>query len=280
MKECDVWGLVKLLGHIETARLGVKPWLESEDRDELVPAEGLSLYVEGIVPLAAHFAEKLGLQSTYDRVWLGGGAFYLISKSLTWQELANELQVLRQSIEADLEKHLFVQIPYEKTELFNRMKTDWAVILNAIPSAREDVEEALSCYAFERNTASVFHSMRIAEWGLRAFCRHLGLKQVKKTVKNGVPIFVPVEFAMWDQIINQLRPRAQSKIDATKNRASKQAKQEFYFSVLAEIDGFKDAWRNHVMHTRRSYSAEDAIAVLTHVLRFMKNLVSHGAVKA
>lgn len=280
MEKCDVWGLCKLLGHISEAQLGVNPWAESEERDELVSPMGLDLYVTGIMVHAQYIAETLKLQSTHDRVWQGGGAFYLISGHLTWQRLANELTVLRQSVEADLEKHFFVQIPPAKAEFIYRLKGNWKRVWEAMPDSKYDIEESVDCYALDKNTASVFHSMRIAEWGLRAFCGHLGFKDVRATNKRGKNTLTPVAFATWETILNQLRPHAKQKSDNVKNRIRKQCLQEFYYSAIAEIEGFKDAWRNHVMHTRRSYSSEDALAALTHVQRFMNLLISNGVVKA
>ena len=44
---------------------------------------------------------------------------------------------------------------------------------------------------------------------------------------------------------------------------------------LTFIRGFRDAWRNHVMHTRAEYSREDASAVLSHVKRLLQTLAVH-----
>jgi hypothetical protein len=274
-------GLAKLIGNIDDAKCSVKSWADSEARDDIVTPEGLDLYVQGNLFMVHHFAENLELQSTWNRVWHGGGAFYLISSHLTWQQLFNELTVLRQAIEADLEKHLFVQIVERKAEKVEHLKGEWEAIWTAIPDAREDIEEAVYCYALDRNTASVFHLMRVVEWGLRSFCWHLGFKQTKAFIKaKGVFKFTPIEFETWERILGQLRPHAQEKIDKLKNRDRKQKLQEFYFSTLAEVEGFKDAWRNHVMHVRRSYSSEDSLAVMAHVRRFMNLLVSNGVMRA
>lgn len=47
---------------------------------------------------------------------------------------------------------------------------------------------------------------------------------------------------------------------------------EFYNGVLSESRGFKDAWRNHVMHSRRDYEADEAKGVKAHVQRFLQAL--------
>jgi hypothetical protein len=49
---------------------------------------------------------------------------------------------------------------------------------------------------------------------------------------------------------------------------------EFYGTALAEVRGFKDTWRNHIMHSRHSYIREDAIQIMTHVERFMSTLAT------
>ena len=64
------------------------------------------------------------------------------------------------------------------------------------------------------------------------------------------------------------------KVVAIKNRARKQSAQEFYCPVLQEIRAIKDAWRNHVMHSRRDYEPDEAVAILAHVNRFMTTLAA------
>ena len=97
--------------------------------------------------------------------------------------------------------------------------------------------------------------------GASGICSHLEFTEVKKGQRDGVEIFEPVEFATWDRIHGQLCPYAKSLIDVKPNRQKKQDLQEFYYPATSEVEGLKDAWRYHVMQTRRSNSAEDAKAV-------------------
>jgi hypothetical protein len=279
MQECDIWGLAMLLRHIDEARSSVKAWADGGERNDIISEQALELFVRGNLITAQSFATRLKLQATYNRVWEGGGHFHLISTHLTWAQLYNELTVLRQAIESDLEEHLFVQVMPEKAQQIDLMSANWETVWTAIPDAKTDIVEAVHCYALERNTACVFHSMRVAEWGLRAFCSTLGFTGVKATQKSGQFKVTPVEYATWESILSQLRPYAKQKSDSVKNLARRQQLREFYHSAISEVEGFKDAWRNHVMHTHRFYSAEDAAAVLTHVRRFMILLVSNGVLK-
>jgi hypothetical protein len=66
----------------------------------------------------------------------------------------------------------------------------------------------------------------------------------------------------------------QGKIDALPPGPEKQELQEFYFPLLSDIRGFKDAFRNHVMHTRKTYTQEAANDVLEQVKRFLTLLAA------
>ena len=130
------------------------------------------------------------------------------------------------------------------------------------------------CIAVGLPTAAVFHLMRIVELGMRGLAVNLGLLKVvvnRKTRKT-----VPVQFSEWEKILTQLPEKIEAKINALVRGVTKQKAQEFYYPMLKEITGFKDAWRNHVMHSRSTYTNEEAIAVLAHVERFMKSLAGYG----
>jgi hypothetical protein len=51
-----------------------------------------------------------------------------------------------------------------------------------------------------------------------------------------------------------------------------QKQQEFYCSLLHDLQGFRDAWRNHVMQTRRDYEVDEAKVVFGHVPRCLRTL--------
>jgi hypothetical protein len=59
----------------------------------------------------------------------------------------------------------------------------------SFPSAMGDIEEACKCFALERYTACVYHSMGILQIGLFALARDVGI-----TLK------FPIEFAEWGDI--------------------------------------------------------------------------------
>lgn len=57
------------------------------------------------------------------------------------------------------------------------------------PSALEDIKEVGNCYATDRNTACVFHCMRVVEYGLRALAKRLRVK---------LPKNLHIDLAEWE----------------------------------------------------------------------------------
>jgi hypothetical protein len=85
---------------------------------------------------------------------------------------------------------------------------------------------------------------------------------------------IAIEYAVWEAIFQQLHDRIDKKIDALPPGPRKQQLQEFYYSLLQDLRGFKDAFRNHVMHGRKIYSAKAADDLLDYVRRFMSLLAT------
>jgi hypothetical protein len=170
--------------------------------------------------------------------------------------------------ELDSRKFLWVNSEYssfvDQDQLFGQE------VWETFPLARNEIRCVGNCIATDCNTAAVFHLMRTIEWGLRDFCAHLEFEEVCIDWKKKK--FIPVAFSDWDKILNQLPNAVEKKIDAIKRGAKKQSAQEFYLQSLQDIKAVKDAWRNHVMHTRREYTAEDALAIFGHVKNLMIRL--------
>jgi hypothetical protein len=162
--------------------------------------------------------------------------------------------------------HEFVQVEGPVKKYLNA-ESMFGKVSKMFPKAVPDIQNVGNCLAVSLNTAAVFHLMHVVEWGLRALCANLKVANIKKG---------PVEYATWEDILNKLPDAAQAKIDRMPRGPKKQKAQEFYYPALREVRGFKDAWRNHIMHTRAIYEREDAIAVFAHVQRFMQGLADYG----
>ena len=163
----------------------------------------------------------------------------------------------------------FVNVDPKFSEYVNNAALLGEGIRKAFPSASHDLEEAGNCIAVGSGTAAVFHLMRAVEWGLRALSVDLGVLDVPRKKAT-----IPIEFAEWDKILDQLYPEVQKKVDSLPPSAAKQETQEFYFTLLHDVRGFKDAFRNHVMHTRKTYTQKAADDVLDFVKDFFMLLAT------
>jgi hypothetical protein len=173
------------------------------------------------------------------------------------------LQTFTTLFQDQLSMRLFLYVDYDKTKFFKEPESTFSPeVLANFGEARDDLLEAARCYALDRNTACVFHLMRVAENGLRALARERRVKLPKKKL---------LEWAQWNDIIVELTKSA----DALANRKAGPARDEaveFYRGAIGQFQGFKDAYRNHVMHARKGYDSHQAASVLFHVRDFMNRL--------
>jgi hypothetical protein len=173
----------------------------------------------------------------------------------------------------EVDKKKFLYVSPDRAQYLDREDLFGQSVKDAFPSASADLREAGNCLAAECNTAAVFHLMRVVEWGLRALCSDLGLKKVKNKIRrSGRVTYVPIEYSEWERLLDQLQDNVDGKLSRLKRGTSKQELQQFYYPALQDIRGIRDAWRNHVMHTRDEYNREDADAILSHVKRLMIKL--------
>lgn len=180
----------------------------------------------------------------------------------TWPELNTRSRALRDVIETELKGHLYYQYPKDKAQKLRAWKIDWYKAFAAFPDIEKEVFSAIDCYAMEQNTAAVFHSMRVAEHGLRVLAHERKIKLPKNK---------PLEWATWQEIIKALDDEI--KVIASKKAGNaKDAALAFYSGARADLNGFKDEYRNLVMHVRAIYDEFQALRALTNVHAFMERL--------
>jgi hypothetical protein len=142
-------------------------------------------------------------------------------------------------------------------------------VADAFPLASYDIREAYNCLVLDRHTAAVFHSMRIAEHGLRHLAKKLRVTLTHKGKSQ------PIDTATWEKVLGQIR----SKIDAAHKlpHGARRQRQLAYYSDMGERCSYmKDLWRNDVMHSRRSYNQDEAAGALRRVSEFMNLLAAQN----
>lgn len=182
----------------------------------------------------------------------------------TYGELENQLNVLQEAIDDDVKKVDLYHYPPEKSEAIRSVYSTWNATLGAFPSVGEEIIDAMDCYAVGHNTACVFHLMRIAEHGLRALSRSLAVE----FPKTGTPI----EWAQWQDLIDQIRSKGKQEAERLPKGTARDAARDFYSGAVHHFEGFKEKYRNAVMHVRRRYDELDALRAINQVRDFMNGL--------
>jgi hypothetical protein len=162
-------------------------------------------------------------------------------------------------IHHDLDSYAFEAIPSDRVEYYEAKHLFGENVHERFFSTAYDVSEAGSCYALGRNTACVFHLMRVLEVGLNALAARFG---------------VPSDHTNWGTMIDAIQ-KAIKNIDKDSARPDKwKDDREFYSQCTSHFDVVKDAWRNYTAHARGKYDPKEAQDMLRNVRGFMEKLAT------
>jgi hypothetical protein len=197
------------------------------------------------------------------------GLEHSLSSTEHWQKLFESHQVtnyqqaqfaideIRRSIYEELGKPLILFLNQNISAIADVMKKGLERLKEAsvFPSSWHELDWAVHCYRMEAYTACVFHSMRAIEKVLCVVAKSLG---------------VPYEFEQWQTIIEGIESKIKNLTSLPKGQ-QKAEDQEFYSMLGKEFRYFKDAWRNHVAHSRSTYDDSQAKRVCEHVIDFIQH---------
>jgi len=177
------------------------------------------------------------------------------------QDFAEMVSQLRERVEDELEATLIFKIPRGKAEYFRQMEGFGITVAVHFSAANGDIEQAGKCYALGRNTAAVFHLMRVMEIGLRALGKSLNDSTLD-----------PQRNPSWETILK--RCDKELALDINKRCPEWQKDDSFYSTATANLRAVKNAWRNPTMHVERNYDEEEALDVMNAVKGFIKHLAT------
>jgi len=175
--------------------------------------------------------------------------------------IAVRLSVVENAAREDLGRRRFLWVNPAYNEYVDNAALFGAAVHTNFPSAQFEIKEAGNCIAAECATAVVFHLMRAAEHGLRALAFDRGI-----TVARG-----PLVLATWDEIIKKLED-AENAIIGFPKTVIREEQLKFYHGANAEFRGFKNEFRNGIMHCRDEYNIPQAVGVLSRVRTFFQIL--------
>ena len=162
-------------------------------------------------------------------------------------------------IHHDLDGFVFEAVPQARAEYYESDHLFGDDVHDKFFSTAYDVREAGNCYALGRNTACVFHLMRVLEVGLSALAKRFN---------------VPSERTNWETIIGETE-KAIREMDKDPMRPPNwKDEREFYSQCASHFRLMKDAWRNYTAHARGRYDSREALDMLDNVRGFMQKLAA------
>src|SRR5260370_5042632 len=139
--------------------------------------------------------EDLGLQVSLTQVQRLNQTIFTVGE-MDWRTVGQMAVELQSRIVDELKSHVFLQIAVSKIQFYEQKTPLFGQSVNdRFPSASYDIEEAGKCLSLERNTACVFHLMRVLELGLAVLASRLAVQS---------------ERANWQKIIEQIESKVRS----------------------------------------------------------------------
>jgi hypothetical protein len=230
----------------------LRQWTPSNSPDELLTKNGaLRLWSAYLSPLQNEL-KPLDLKISQNEIQ------HMWNHSHLWtaKEMAVRLKEFRLKLTNELNDRFFVYLTPDEALYFREVQPFGAEVATSFPSAEIEIAEAAKCFATGRNTASVFHCMRVLETGLRLMASDLDV------------IF---DVQSWGPVIGEIEAKIKT-LDKLPRGVDKSERLQQLSEAAKEFTYFKDAWRNHVSHNRTTYDADQAKSVLNHVKDFMATL--------
>lgn len=251
MLSASLSGLVPLL--YELTRYQCLIERRSDEADAHV-GQAAKEQISGWLRMAAAVASDFQIKAAHDRIKIFQRA---LEGEITWRTVGVECRVLREAIDNGLKGQLIYRYYDEHAAVLMRWQEDWKLVLNKFPSAEKDILASVDCWALGHGTASVFHSMRVLEYGIAALARDIGRE---------------VGTHNWQNIIDQIEAEIRNLGRTLPSGLGKSERLQFLSEAAKEIVYFKDGWRNYVSHNRASYDVHQARSVLEHIRSFMTTL--------
>jgi HEPN domain-containing protein len=198
--------------------------------------------------------EFLGLEFTSK----GITRFIETLKNATSDSVKQFLEELDNRIDDELDSISFFFQKSSKLKFYDHPAAFGELVHQKFPSAEYDIREAANCFALDRYTATVMHSMRVLEVGLDALGHAVKVKRSPRGWGTDLNIFSTA----WEKHL-KAKPKTRG------------WKRSFFPQLFLEFRYFAAAWRNQAFHNSKVwYGEEEAERVFDHVKNFMELLAT------
>jgi hypothetical protein len=181
----------------------------------------------------------------------------------TYADYLVQVDVLHDLSVNELEGIVFGFLPRSHGKYFNQSALFGESVGEKFRDAQYDIAEAGNSYAHGTYTACVFHLMRVLEIALHKVASDLG-----------ITFPTALELENWQNIIEKIESEIIAREKRLPKGTAKSEEMQYYSEAAKEFRYFKNAWRNHVSHSRENYDVHDATKIMEHVRDFMRHLAS------
>lgn len=171
-----------------------------------------------------------------------------------------EFDLLVEATMRELQDRAFLFFPAALEKYFEQAPNE--AVLAKFPTVSRELFYAGNSLAFGLLTASVFHSMRAAEIGVRLLATELGVE-----LKH------PLELSEWGAISAGIRTKIEE-LEQQPRSTEKERDLAFFTAAAAQLFYFNKAWRVRVAHARETYSFAEAAEVFEHVRSYFAHVAS------
>lgn len=172
----------------------------------------------------------------------------------TGQQFAEKCHAVFSAIQCETTGVMCLKLDADNAQYFDKKTPFGAYVSAAFPQCTEDIAEAHQCFALERHTASMFHLGRAMEIVVRIVAKKLRVRPHRD------------EWQAYLSVLNEKIQKMPFKTPAEK-------KKRIPLSELAgHLFNFKEAWRNPTFHAKKTYTPEEALAVLNNAGAFMDSV--------
>jgi hypothetical protein len=181
----------------------------------------------------------------------------------TYGELKQWLAELRERLEDDLQKEVFLHLSAKEVEWYEKPDKDWHEAITRFSKIRHDVEESSKCFALGRYAASLFHILLVAELGIIEVAKLLSVEG-DKPGWGALDRLKKIHDKAW----NDKSSLEQKYSDLLKN-------------TLPLAFAIKDSWRHKLSHVDNKlvwmdtdFSPEVASEIIAATRGFMRRLAN------
>lgn len=173
--------------------------------------------------------------------------------------LQSALAELQQRMCDEMKARIYLQVSLDKSKYYGPSVPPFGQkVFDCFPSAIDDVAEAGNCLALDRNTAVVFHLMRVMEAGLKVLASELGIPYAPS----------------WESYLKQITSVVDG--DWKSKPATLKKRQPLYKDLAGDLQAIKISWRNPTMHIVKKYGSDESEQIYSSVKQFMIRLAEAG----